>query len=196
VNGALAVGDGQSLNLYGRVTGAGQVSIGANSTLWVDGVDSSSTASFNFAGAGGTLMLAGFHGLPGNATLTGFAPGENLEVKNVTDATYENGKLVFSNNGVDVGAFVVGDQLSRLLLRRDAARQRLLASHPRPELARPGQRRFLGRLTVEHGRHAQRAGQRRGFRAGDLHRFDHQPDDDPLAAGNKQYRDGRHRRRR
>jgi hypothetical protein len=107
-NGALAVATGQTLYLQGQLGGTGSVSIGAGSTLVLYGATASGTDTIAFSGAGGTLELADYYGLPNGMTLTGWASGENLDVMGVTDAAYVAGSLVLYDNGATVGSLKVG----------------------------------------------------------------------------------------
>jgi hypothetical protein len=107
-NGALTVAAGETLYMEGSLGGSGSVSIDAGSTLIVYGASSSGTNTIAFAGAGGTLELTDYYGLPNGMTLTGWTSGENLDVRGVTDAAYVSGSLVLYDNGSTVGSFKVG----------------------------------------------------------------------------------------
>ena len=72
------------------------------------GASASGTDTIAFAGAGGTLEFGDDPGLPNGMTLTGWASGENLDVRGVTDAAYVSGSFVLYDNGSTVGSFKVG----------------------------------------------------------------------------------------
>ena len=107
-NGALTVAAGETLYMEGALAGSGSVTIDAGSTLNLYGASASGTDTIAFVGAGGTLELGDNPGLPNGMTLTGWAPGENLDVQGVTDAAYVAGSLVLYHNGSTVGSFKVG----------------------------------------------------------------------------------------
>ena len=107
-NGALTVAAGQTLYMEAALGGSGSVTIDAGSTLLLYGASASGTDTIAFNGAGGTLELPDYSGLPNGMTLTGWVSGENLDVRGVTDAAYVAGNLVLYDNGATVGSFIVG----------------------------------------------------------------------------------------
>ncbi len=106
-NGSLAVAASQTLYVEGSLSGVGNVTVNAGSSLYLFGATTKAANTITFSGAGGTLYLLGEYGLPNGMTLNGWGTGDNIEVLNVTDAAYSAGKLVLYKNGVQVGYFKV-----------------------------------------------------------------------------------------
>ena len=163
-NGALTVAAGETLYMEGALGGSGSVTIDAGSTLTVYGASASGTDTIAFAGAGGTLELGDDPGLPNGMTLTGWASGENLDVRGVTDAAYVSGKSRALRQRID--GWLVQGRLdptpathstsfrSATATRRSrsarAGRTRSAATSPRPRTGAPG--RFPGRRTASRSR--------------------------------------------
>ena len=194
--GALTVAAGETLYMEGVLGGSGSVSIDAGSTLNLYGASASGTDTIAFAGAGGTLELGDDPGLPNGMTLTGWASGENLDVRGVTDAAYVSGSLVLYDNGSTVGSFKVGSILRRRFIRRRSAQQRLLADHDRSELEEPGQRQLRHGRGLEHRVGSRDDGQRRDLDGRNVYGVGDELDDGAVDRGDRQRSNGQHWRER
>jgi T5SS/PEP-CTERM-associated repeat protein len=80
-NGTLAI-TGGTLVIDGNVTGNGQLEIDANSTLELGGAASGGSITFDPSGTGETLIIDGTT-MPTDV-ISGFAPGDTIDLKNVS----------------------------------------------------------------------------------------------------------------